>query len=148
MLSRRELIAALATVAVTPRAFAATISTDDMRGAIDAVAYRETSAAPDASSRKLQAMIDAAAKARAPVMLPPGTYKVSNLILPDNTQLIGVAGATRLVYGGDGHMLTATNVRSIRISDITIDGANRWLGDDVSGLLQFAGVAEIAIDNC
>lgn len=148
MLTRRRFIAVLAASALARPALGGGITTDDMRGAIDAVAYREKSAAPDASSRKLQAMIDVAAKARVPLMLPAGTYTVSNLTLPDNSEIIGVAGATRLVYGGDGHMLTATNARSIRLSDITIDGANRWLGDDVSGLLQFTGVTDVDIDNC
>ena len=154
MISRRQLIAAacatVATVAVAPRAFAsplARIASGDMRGAIDAVAY-SAPANSDAQSRKLQAMINTAARDNAPVMLPPGTYRVSNLALPDNTRLIGVAGATRIVYGGDGHLMKAENAKRIQISDIVIDGANRWLAEDAGALMQFAGVDEVLIDNC
>lgn len=154
MISRRELIAgvcaAAATAAVVPRAVAAPlvkIASSDMRGAIDAVAYTAPTSA-DAQSRKLQAMIDAAARNNAPLMLPPGTYRVSNLTLPDNTRIVGVAGATRIVYGGDGHLMTAQNASRIEISDIVVDGANRWLADDVGALLQFAGVDEVLIRNC
>lgn len=154
MIARRQLIAALCASAVAAvagsRAFAAPLARivpEDMRGAIDAVAYKAPASA-DAQSRKLQAMIDAAARNSMPVMLPPGTYRVSNIVLPDNTRLIGVAGATRIVYGGDGHLMKAENARRIEISDIVIDGANRWLADDAGALLQFAGVDEVLIDNC
>lgn len=154
MISRRALIAAAfasaATAVATPRAFAAPlakIASGDMRGAIDAVAY-SAPAGIDAASRKLQAMIDAAARSNMPLILPAGTFRVSNLVLPDNTRLSGVAGATRIVYGGDGHLMKADNARRIEISDIVIDGANRWLAEDAGALLQFAGVDEVLIDNC
>jgi len=154
MISRRKLIAGagagFASVVVAPRGWAsplARIAASDMRGAIDAVAYRAP-AATDGSSRKLQAMIDAAARNRSPLMLPAGNYTVSNLTLPDNTRLIGVAGATRLVYGGDGAFMKAENAKRIEISDIVIDGANRWLADDAGGLLHFTGVEEVELSHC
>ncbi|PZM17222.1 TIGR03808 family TAT-translocated repetitive protein [Rhizobium tubonense] len=155
MLTRRQIIAALtgaaAAATLAPRVFAAPlakVASADMRGAIDAVAFKATPDATDNGSRKLQAMIDAAARDKAPVFLPPGTYTVSNLTLPDNTRLIGVPGATRIVYGGDGHLMAATGAKRIQLTDLVIDGANRWLADYASALLQFSAVGEVLLDNC
>lgn len=154
MISRREFVAgagvAALSVGLAPDVRAAPLAkviTADMRGPIDAVALRASTAA-DGASRKLQAMIDAAARTRMPLMLPAGNYTVSNLVLPDNTRLIGVAGATRFVYGGDGHLMKAENARRIEISDIVIDGANRWLADGAGGLLRFDGVDDLLVSNC
>jgi uncharacterized secreted repeat protein (TIGR03808 family) len=155
MLTRRQTIANLSAAAAAalliPRAFAAPlakVSSTDMRGALDAVAYKATPEAMGNGSRKLQAMIDAAARDNAPVFLPPGNYTVSNLTLPDNTRLIGVPGATRIVYSGDGHLMAATGAKRIQLSDLVIDGVNRWLADYAGALLQFTSVEEVLFDNC
>jgi uncharacterized secreted repeat protein (TIGR03808 family) len=119
-----------------------------MHGTIDAIAYRTVPAATGDQSRKLQAMIDKAARDDAPVFLPPGSYNVSNLTLPDNTRIIGVAGATRLIYGGEGHLMMAQGAKRIELSNLIFDGANRWLADYTGALLQFSAVDRILIDNC
>lgn len=148
--SRRNLLrlAACSTVAMlAPPALAASRQ-PDLRGSIDAVKYK---AAPDPGDRKsssLQKMIDDASAENVPVFLPPGVYKVSNLTLPDNTRITGVPGASRIVYTGDGRLFTAENVKRIELSNIVIDGQNRWLGDNASALVQFTGVDDVVIDNC
>jgi len=85
--------------------------------------------AADNQSRRMQALIDEAARRGLEVFLPSGNYNVSNLNLPDGTRLTGVPGATRLSYGGDGHLISANDAARIEISNISLDGANRWLGD-------------------
>jgi uncharacterized secreted repeat protein (TIGR03808 family) len=92
-------------------------------------------------------MIEAAARDNAAVFMPPGTYNLSNLTLPDNTRLVGVAGATRIVYGGGGQLMTANGAKRIQLSELVIDGADRALEDN-AGLLQFTGVGKVLIDNC
>jgi uncharacterized secreted repeat protein (TIGR03808 family) len=156
LFSRRQLSVALtgavAAAALAPRAFAAplpNLSSPDVGSALKAVAYKAT---PDAGgtgngSRKLQGMIEAAARDNAAVFMPPGTYNLSNLTLPDNTRLVGVAGATRIVYGGGGQLMTANGAKRIQLSELVIDGADRALGDN-AGLLQFTGVGKVLIDNC
>ncbi|MDL2407701.1 TIGR03808 family TAT-translocated repetitive protein [Rhizobium calliandrae] len=126
----------------------AEIAGAEMRGPIDAIAYRATPGANDIKSGKLQAMIDNAARNNAPVFLPPGNYSVSNLILPDNTRITGIPGASRLVYGGEGHLMSADKAKRIELSGLVLDGGNRWLADYAGGLLQFNGVNEVLIDNC
>jgi uncharacterized secreted repeat protein (TIGR03808 family) len=155
MASRRDFItylaASLATAGLARQAIAAPFSdltAASMRGAIDAVAYKTLPPAAGNQSRKLQAMIDDAARTGQPVFLPPGNYNVSNLTLPDNCRLTGVAGASRLVYGGEGHLMMATDAKRIELSNLVIDGGNRWLADYAGGLLQFTGVDEVLIDNC
>jgi uncharacterized secreted repeat protein (TIGR03808 family) len=83
-----------------------------------------------------------------PVFLPPGTYVVSNLMLPRDLRLTGVPGATRTIYGGDGYLLAAENAEHIELNGLVIDGANRRIGDHAQGLLELRGVRYLVIDNC
>ncbi|WP_159947271.1 TIGR03808 family TAT-translocated repetitive protein [Rhizobium sp. 18065] len=129
-------------------AAAQSLSHVELRGGFDAADAGIMPGADDDQSRKLQALINAAAKAGQPVFLPAGTYEVSNLDLPEGTRLSGVPGATRLSYRGDGHLVAARDVRHVSLSGITFDGANRWIADYTEGLLAFRGVEEVLIDNC
>ncbi|HEY0125352.1 MAG TPA: TIGR03808 family TAT-translocated repetitive protein [Rhizobium sp.] len=155
MMQRRAFIAYIAASTATgllaPRVFAAPlakIAGAEMRGPIDAIVYKTTPGTSDVRSGKLQTMIDSAARDNTPLFLPPGNYNVSNLTLPDNTRITGVPGASRLVYGGDGHLMSADKARRIELSGLVLDGGNRWLADYAGGLLQFTGVDEVLIDNC
>jgi len=148
--SRRDLFrlaGASAFALMASRSFATTRD-GDLRGAIDAVRYKTMPDAADRKSASLQKMIDQAAAENVPVFLPPGTYAASNLVLRDNTRITGVPGASRIVYTGGGKLFSADNVKHVELSNIIFDGQNRSLGDDAGGLLQFTGVAEVAIDNC
>ena len=55
----------------------------------------------------LQSAIDKTAGARVPLMLGPGDYRVGGLTLPSGTQLIGVRGATRLIFTGGSALIAA-----------------------------------------
>ncbi|KWV52663.1 Tat protein [Rhizobium altiplani] len=148
--SRRDLLrlaGASAFALMASRSFATTRD-GGLRGAIDAGDYQPTPGAPDRKRVSLQKMIDQAAAENAPVFLPPGTYKASNLVLRENTRITGVPGVSRIVYTGGGNLFSAEKVKNIELSNIIIDGQNRSLGDDAGGLLQFTGVAEVIIDNC
>ena len=48
----------------------------------------------------LQSAIDQTAGARVPLVLGPGEYRVGALKLPTGAQIVGVRGATRLVFAG------------------------------------------------
>ncbi|MEF0939699.1 TIGR03808 family TAT-translocated repetitive protein [Rhizobium sp. BR 362] len=155
MVQRRAFIAYIAASAATglfaKRGFSAPLvkmAGAEMRGPIDAIAYKATPGTSDIRSGKLQAVIDSAARANTPVFLPPGNYDVSNLSLPDNTRITGIPGASRLVYGGEGHLMSADKAKRIELSGLVLDGGNRWLGDYAGGLLQFTGVDQVLIDNC
>jgi uncharacterized secreted repeat protein (TIGR03808 family) len=119
-----------------------------LRGSINAAELGVVPGALDDQSRKFQRMLDASSDRDQPVFLPAGTYVVSNLNLPRSVRLSGVPGATRLIYGGDGHMLLAEQTELLMLEGITFDGANRWLGEDVLGLIQARGVAQLDISGC
>ncbi len=124
------------------------IGATDLRGGIDAASQGVVPGAVDAQSKKLAAVIAEAARQNMPVFLPPGIYPVSNLDLPDGTRLYGVAGATRLVYSGDGHLLRSEGAKRIELSNLVLDGAGRNLGDHAAALVHMRNVGEVIIDNC
>ena len=102
-LNRRHLIGA----SVTGVAGALAMSPDAARAAPltsllgrDATQYGVRPGSPDEQTRMLQHAIDEAARAQVPLALPPGVYRTGMLRLNNGTQLVGVRGATRLVFTG------------------------------------------------
>jgi uncharacterized secreted repeat protein (TIGR03808 family) len=124
------------------------IETASMRGSIDSSEFGIFPGALDDQSRAFARMLERAAARDIPIFLPPGTYLVSNLTLPSRVRLAGVAGATRIVYGGDGHLFAADDAELIELSGIVFDGANRWIDDRAQAILDFRRVRELAIDRC
>lgn len=119
-----------------------------LRGSFDQPQPAATHPATGDGSRRFARVLAEAAERGKPVFLPPGTYRVSNLDLPDNTEINGVPGRTRILYSGDGRLFHAAGGRRIRLAGLEIDGANRWLSDPAGGLLHFAGVEQVEIENC
>ena len=70
----------------------------------DATQYGVRPGSPDDQTKALQRAIDEAARAQMPLALPPGIYRTSMLHLQSRTQLIGVRGATRLIFNGGASM--------------------------------------------
>src|SRR5580658_11333457 len=66
----------------------------------DITQYGVRPGGPDDQTRALQRAIDDAARAQIPLALPPGVYRTGMLRLQRGTQLVGVRGATRLVFIG------------------------------------------------
>ena len=107
-LNRRHLIGASAAgvagaLAASPEAARASQLTSTLGR--DATQYGVRSGSPDDQTRALQRAIDEAARAAVPLALPPGIYRTGALRLANGAQLIGVRGATRLVFSGGGSML-------------------------------------------
>lgn len=119
----------------------------DLRGGHDANLAGLLPDVADDQSRRFQNAINDAARAGRILRLPPGTFVVSNIDLPDGARIIGVPGATRLVYGGRGHGMLAEGASRIELSGFTFDGANQRLGEYVTGLIHLRGVAEATIED-
>ncbi|RUW60742.1 TIGR03808 family TAT-translocated repetitive protein, partial [Mesorhizobium sp. M2A.F.Ca.ET.067.02.1.1] len=119
-----------------------------MRGSIDATEIGVQPGAVDDQSKAFAKMLAEASDRDQPVFLPPGTYLVSNLKLPARVRLSGVPGATRIVYGGNGHLMMAEQAEHIELTGLVFDGSNRWLADYAQGLLDLRRVAHLTIDNC
>ncbi|MCP5048907.1 MAG: TIGR03808 family TAT-translocated repetitive protein, partial [bacterium] len=80
--------------------------------------------------------------------LPPGNYFVSNIILPARTRLMGVPGASRLVYTGNGHFVMAENASHIELTGVVFDGANRGIQSYAEAAVRISKTAHLVIDNC
>jgi uncharacterized secreted repeat protein (TIGR03808 family) len=148
--NRRHLIGA--TVAGAAGGFA--MSPDTARAAPltsslgrDATQYGVRPGSPDDQTKLLQRAIDEAARAQAPLALPPGVYRTGMLSLRGGTQLIGVRGATRLVFNGGASMLSGEGAGSLGLSNITLDGASIPLPTR-RGLVHCLRGRDIRITDC
>lgn len=156
MLNRRRFLTATAGFAVgglvlPDRLLASGLSGIElasMRGSIDAAELGVRPAAYDDQSKAFARMLQEASDRDAPVFLPAGTYVVSNLSLPRRVRLSGVPGATRIVYGGDGHLISGEDAAHVELSGLVFDGANRWIGEHAPGLISLRSVTHAVIDNC
>ncbi len=102
---------------------------------------------PDDQTKILQRAIDEAARAQVPLALPPGVYRTSMLRLQSGTQLVGVRGATRLVFSGGASMLSGEGASSIGLINITLDGSGIPLPTR-RGLVHCLGGRDIRITDC
>ncbi|MDO8930955.1 MAG: TIGR03808 family TAT-translocated repetitive protein [Rhodocyclaceae bacterium] len=113
----------------------------------DATQYGVRPGSPDDQTKALQRAIDEAARAQVPLALPPGVYRTGMLRLQNGTQLIGVRGATRLVFSGGASMLQGEGAGSIGLTNITLDGGGIPLPTR-RGLVHCAGGRDIRIIDC
>lgn len=155
ILNRRRFLAATAGFSVgglcAASALAAglsSIETATIRGSIPATDLGVLPGAMDDQSKAFAKLLDKAGSTGNAVFLPPGDYVVSNLTLPRGLRLTGVPGATRILYGGDGHLFLAEEADHIELTGIVFDGANRWLADHAQGLCDLRNVAHLVVDNC
>ena len=155
MLNRRKLLTGTAGFAVMGlalgKAAAASltgIEKASMRGSINATELGVQPGTFDDQSKAFAKLLREANDRDMPVFLPPGIYVVSNLSLPGRVRLSGVPGATRIVYGGDGHLFMAEQADHIEFSGLVFDGTNRTMGDYAQGLLDLRRVAHLVVDNC
>src|ERR1700676_2726530 len=140
--NRRHLIGASAAGAAS----AVAMSPDGARAAQltsafgrDASQYGVRPGSPEDQTKILQRAIDEAARAQVPLALPPGVYRTGMLRLQNGTQLVGVRGATKLVFNGGTSVLCSGGAGSI--------GNSIWLENvsgDVSGNI-ITGTAATAI---
>jgi uncharacterized secreted repeat protein (TIGR03808 family) len=149
-LNRRHLIGA----SVTGAAGALAMAPDAARAAPltstlgrDATQYGVRPGSPEDQTRVLQRAIDEAARAQVPLVLPPGIYRTGLLRLTSGTQLVGVRGATKLVFNGGASMLQSEGADHIGISNITLDGGGIPLPAR-RGLVHALGGRDIRIIDC
>lgn len=149
-ITRRSLLAGLAALPVAAQAKSRDplYSSADFRGALDASHYGVVPDALGADAKAFNRLLHEAASRDMPVFLPPGIYRLSSIDLPANIRISGVPGATKLAYTGEGQFLRALGGKRIALTDLTIDGANRWLGDSQPGLMTFQEVQDLTLEGC
>jgi uncharacterized secreted repeat protein (TIGR03808 family) len=149
-LNRRRLIGASAAgvagaLAMSPDAARAAPLTSVLGH--DATQYGVRPGNPDDQTKALQRAIDEAARAQVPLALPPGVYRTGMLRLQNGTQLVGVRGATKLVFNGGASMLQGEGASSIGLSNITLDGGRIALPTR-RGLVHCIGGRDVRIADC
>ena len=118
----------------------------DLRGAIDATHEGLNPGAPDDQSALFAQALTKAEREERPLFLPPGRYRLAEVTLTPHAHLIGVAGRTRLVFGGGGFMLATKSAQRLRLEGVTLDGQNFPL--EAPALLDADDVADCVIDDC
>jgi uncharacterized secreted repeat protein (TIGR03808 family) len=113
----------------------------------DATQYGVRPGSPDDQTRVLQRAIDEAARAQAPLALPPGVYRTGMLRLQGGTQLVGVRGATKLIFTGGASMLSGEGAGGIGLTNIILDGGGIPLPPR-RGLVHCLGGRDIRIVDC
>jgi uncharacterized secreted repeat protein (TIGR03808 family) len=149
-LNRRHIIGATAAgvagaMAVSPEAARATQLASTLGR--DVTQYGVRPGSPDDQTRALQRAIDEAARAGAPLALPPGIYRTGTLRLATGTQLIGVRGATKLAFAGGGSLLLGEGAGHVTLSGLTLDGGAMPLPAR-QGLIYCRGGRDIRITDC
>jgi uncharacterized secreted repeat protein (TIGR03808 family) len=113
----------------------------------DATQYGVRPGSPDDQTKVLQRAIDEASRAQAPLALPPGVYRTGMLRLQGGTQLVGVRGATRLIFTGGASMLSGEGAGGIGLTNLTLDGGGIPLPTR-RGLVHCLGGRDIRIVDC
>ncbi len=148
-MNRRHFLAgAVTAAALAPAAARAELGPDPLRGTLNANDGGLVAGSASDQSRQLLAMLDAASRDEREVFLPPGRYIVSNLTLPVRTRLTGIAGATQLIFAGDGHMLSAEDAEVVTLDGLIVEGNGRPLADYVAGLVHIGRTKTVTIANC
>jgi uncharacterized secreted repeat protein (TIGR03808 family) len=101
----------------------------------------------DDQTKALQRAIDEAARTRTPLALPPGVYRTGMLRLSSGTQLIGVRGATKLVFTGGASMLSGEGADSVALTGIALDGGGVPLPAR-RGLIHCRAGRDIRVTDC
>ncbi|MBB4262131.1 TIGR03808 family TAT-translocated repetitive protein [Bradyrhizobium sp. CIR3A] len=113
----------------------------------DATQYGVRPGSSEDQTRALQRAIDEAARAQLPLALPPGVYRAGLLRLPNGAQLIGVRGATKLVFTGGASAIQSDGSDSIGLTGITFDGGSIPLPAR-RGLIHVLGGRDTRITDC
>lgn len=152
-LNRRRLIAVSALTGAIPAA--ATLATPAAAAplstfGVDATQLGVRAGGGADQTAMLQAAIDRAAGARVPLMLGPGDYRAAGLKLPSYAQIVGVRGATRLVFAKNTlnpALVSAVGAEHITLAGLLLDGADRALPQN-SALVHFNQCSEVRITDC
>jgi uncharacterized secreted repeat protein (TIGR03808 family) len=113
----------------------------------DATQYGVRPGSSEDQTRMLQRAIDEAARAQMPLALPPGVYRTGLLRLQNGSQLIGVRGATKLVFTGGHSIALSEGAASIGLTGITFDGGSIPLPTR-RGLIHCLGGRDVRIVDC
>ena len=85
---------------------------------VDAAQFGLRAGSPDDQSKALQRAVEETARARQPLAIAPGIYRVGNIRLPAGAQLIGVRGATRFLFADGPSLVMADGADHVTLSNL------------------------------
>ncbi|HZD89176.1 MAG TPA: TIGR03808 family TAT-translocated repetitive protein, partial [Pseudolabrys sp.] len=128
-------------------ALAVPVAAEAAAHGVDAARFGVRPGAPDDRSAKLQRAIDHAARSRLPLFLAPGRYRAGGLTLRSGSQIVGVRGATRLVYGRGPALLAGDHAETVTLAGLVLDGGGQQLPPR-HGLVHLTDVSGLRITDC
>jgi len=148
-MDRRRFVAfaGLAAVAGAGPARAATASRPAVDVGLDATHFGLRPGSPDDQSRLLQRAIEETARMRAPLAVPPGTYRVGNIKLSPGSQLVGTRGATILALTQGASLLSGVAADHVTLCGLVLNGAGTPLPER-RGLLQLENCHALKVVDC
>jgi uncharacterized secreted repeat protein (TIGR03808 family) len=148
-IDRRHLIFSGVTgVILGPAILAAPAATAPLSAlGVDAAQFGVRPGTSDDQTLALQRALDQTAATRVPLVLAPGVYRVGALKLASGAQLMGVRGATRLLFSGGPSLFSSSQADLITLSGLVIDGAGKPLPRG-RGLVNLAAVRGLKINDC
>jgi uncharacterized secreted repeat protein (TIGR03808 family) len=114
---------------------------------LDAANFGLRSGSSDDQTSALQRAVDEAARTRVPLAIAPGVYRVGGLTLPSGAQLLGVRGATKLIFAQGPSLATTERADHVSLSGLVLDGAKRALPQG-RGLLHFDNAKSVRVTDC
>jgi uncharacterized secreted repeat protein (TIGR03808 family) len=114
---------------------------------LDASHFGLRPGATEDQSKRLQEALIEAVRRNAPLALPPGRYRVANVVLPEGARLVGVGDATVLAVAEGAPALSARRIRRASVASLAIDGLG-LRGKERTGLISVEDVPELTIDAC
>ncbi len=111
---------------------------------LDAATLGLRAGAVEDQSKTLQNALLEAAKRNTPLMVQPGRYRVSGVILPEGVRLMGVPNATQFIPAQAGPMFIARRIKRAAVVGIELDGL-AMKAEDRSGLLFVDEVADFTL---
>ncbi|ATU92398.1 TIGR03808 family TAT-translocated repetitive protein [Phyllobacterium zundukense] len=147
MINRRLVLTGLAGLA-SGSALPCVARAQAASGSINAAEFGLQPGSPDDQSVKFNALLAKASAAGEQIFLPPGTYVVSGLTFPVYVNLRGIAGKSRLLFGGYTSLIKASGADHVQLSGLVIDGDGRPLGEATGGLIEASNVAHLVLDDC
>lgn len=103
--------------------------------------------AAEDQSRQLLAALKQASARGAPLLLPPGRYRIGGAALPENARIVGVPGETHLVTANGQPVLIARNTGRAELTGLSFDGLD-IPATQRGGLLTAENVGELTVSGC
>jgi uncharacterized secreted repeat protein (TIGR03808 family) len=119
-----------------------------LEGGIDATHEGLKPGSPDDQSSAFATALGKAAADGRPLFLPPGRYEVSEITLPERTEIVGIPGQSRVVLRRGSAIFKARHAATVRLEGLTLDGGGLPLGSHEAALLDAEDVDDLVVDDC